>query len=308
MEQKQYFNSIQEAKDFLEDKKVKQVDEVFTCDGNALEFKDNKIYSKVGDRTKEYSLTPTAEAQLLNRCKIPVNFANRIPQDLLENNVNRLFPKQSLLFRTESDKIRAILTPRYRPINHLDLIDGLKKVTANFSVNKLFITDDFMRWSVLSEKRIGHEIGQVVQTGFEGVNGETGLYQLSRSLFSLKIVCLNQMVMVDQKFSYCTRHIKDKDIVLKDYFDISCADNTILAQYKQASEEVISDKIINNVKLFIERFITEPDDIEDFLTKKRADSGQIMRKIDIIDNLTDFAKEKPEETRREIESFAGSIM
>jgi len=310
---REYFNSVGEAREFLEGKKQLQKDLNVTKISNKIWYEDAKLRVQQDghDTHDEFQLSPTAWNQLMLKCQIPIQYAQRIPQDLLEKNVNRMLPNKDLMLRTEEDRIRGIVTPRYKPIDHLELLSGLEKFiqVSGHSLTKLFVTDDYMRWNILTGKERGREIGQAVQLGWDGINGETGMHPIARALFVLKLVCTNGMVRRDATFAFTTRHIKNKEDVLKDYWEINdTAADAMMDRIKQASVEALTASLTQDVREFVKTYIKGENDLNTFMRERRDNARQVITRMDLVDNITDYAKQHPEAVRREIESYAGSII
>ena len=74
-----------------------------------------------------HRLLPRALDQLAAKLRVPASYLGRCPTDLAATNVNRWLETSDarLLVRFDGDAVRAVLSTRYRPVSHLDVVRGL---------------------------------------------------------------------------------------------------------------------------------------------------------------------------------------
>lgn len=155
-------------------------------------------------KTDLYEIGTVAHEQLSARLKIPREYYKRMQTDapeLLNQNVNEWLQKtpERRLVRTVDNKVRAILSDRYKPKENITVMkealpfilnpeNGLEIVSSNISERQMFV-------KVVSPKLEGEvQVGQLVRAGFSIRNSEVGFGSFSLSLFILTLACMNGMI------------------------------------------------------------------------------------------------------------------
>lgn len=134
--------------------------------------------------------------------------------ELLAENINKWFSAQPLerMIRTfrglgPTDVVRAVLSDKFRPIDHYDIAEmtlpvlqsnGLKVLECQVTETRLYI-------KAVSEKVTGElKVGDMVQAGVVISNSETGDGSFKIEPFLWRLICLNGMVT---GFALRTNHV-----------------------------------------------------------------------------------------------------
>ena len=143
------------------------------------------IQSDDEERDEFYPLTEFAHTQLAEKTGIPVKYYNRMREaqryDLVAENVNAwIHEKERRLLRILDNKVRAILSDRYRPLDNYDMIfcalEEFKQHDIKF--HRCDLTETYMYIKVFQPaeiRKIQNEHGEVsVIPGLVLSNSEVG--------------------------------------------------------------------------------------------------------------------------------------
>ena len=145
-----------------------------------------------------------AHGQIANRLKIPKVYYDRLRSEspeLLDTNVRHWLTAQPerRLFRNLDGMLRAVLSDRFRRLDHYDLlgamlpefrkIEGLQFHIASLTDQKMYLRAILPS---LQAEILG--VGDIVQAGVEIKNSEVGSGALVVSPYLWKLDCLNGMV------------------------------------------------------------------------------------------------------------------
>ena len=75
-----------------------------------------------------HPLRPRAQSLMANRLGIPMQYLQRCPAEVQAYNLNHWIlhePNPELFFRFDGNEVRAIFTPRYRPMDNLEVLERL---------------------------------------------------------------------------------------------------------------------------------------------------------------------------------------
>ena len=155
----------------------------------------------------EYGITDLARRQLADKLKIPFAYFERMRAEqpaLLDGNVNTWLqtdPERRML-RTLDGQVRAVLSDRYRRLDHYDLAEHVlpflqRLPEARFESVEL--TESRMYLKVVTP-RVEVEIapGDVVQAGIVITNSEVGQGMLSVQPLVYRLVCRNGLIASDR--------------------------------------------------------------------------------------------------------------
>lgn len=153
---------------------------------------------------KSLMIQERAASQLSSIARIPYSYYQRLEleyPELLDQNVNTLLAKQgkSRLVRTLGGKVRAILSDRYRKIEHetimeillpiLDSIKGCEVVSSSLTADHLYIK------AVCKLEKSEVKVGDSVAWGIVLTNSETGCSSIVLQPFAMVLKCTNGMVL-----------------------------------------------------------------------------------------------------------------
>ena len=160
-----------------------------------------------------YNLRPIAQQSICYRLGIPIHYLRKCPVDIQQNNLNYWIKhekNEKLLFRFDSNEVRAIFTPRYIPTDNKKVLDRLLEhgYKPNTRV-QCSLDDEFMLVSVPDDRETFRINGDKLTPGISVSNSEVGLASLSISTFTLRLICTNGMISKTE-VSASYRHVSDK--------------------------------------------------------------------------------------------------
>ncbi|MBF0380586.1 MAG: DUF932 domain-containing protein [Magnetococcales bacterium] len=150
---------------------------------------------------KTHPINPRAQSMITNRLRIPTNYLRRCSSGLQARNLNHHINKQKedseFLIRFDGNEIRAIFTPRYTPMDNLEVLQQLELVSGINQETKVQsqVDSDFLSISIPNdEQTFNITRGDLVTPGISICNSEVGVSSLRISAFMLRLVCTNGMV------------------------------------------------------------------------------------------------------------------
>jgi hypothetical protein len=166
---------------------------------------------KIGD--EHHTLRTVAQRSIAWRLGIPYNYLAKCPQELQAEQMNHWIKserREQLFVRFDGEDVRAVFTPRYKPVDNFEVIARLDEMGyAPDTKVQCHLDGEFMLLSIPDGKR-SFKIGTDKMTpGLSIGNSEIGLSSLSVSAFILRLVCTNGMVSKDE-ISASYRHISNK--------------------------------------------------------------------------------------------------
>lgn len=148
-------------------------------------------------------ISRTGHEQLAQYVGIPHQYYERClaahPQALAEHVNLWLLDRgeESRLVRTLDDRTRALLSPRYRPLDHHDLLEAILPQTERLGLNVVSsqVTERRLYLQVLTPKLKGEVVpGDEVQRGLVISNSEVGFGAVRIDFLIYRLICSNGMV------------------------------------------------------------------------------------------------------------------
>jgi len=261
-----------------------------------------------------YAFLPNAQRQIATRYQVPFNYLKRCPQDLQERNLNHWLGTErndAFFVRFNDQGVRAIFTPRYHPIDNLELIQLLfeKGYTERSQVTyrldggmlKLNIHDDPVNMFQINGDRF--------LPGRSFVNSEVGLHQLMPSLFILRLVCTNGLIC-RVSISLHFRHISRRFIENYDQIMAGLGEDHLVYQKNQigiAMNSPVKEPLLL-INQFNERYKVTDSEKAAVEWAWPFEQGETM--INVINTYTRAAK-SPTLTAEEsirLEKIGGNIL
>jgi hypothetical protein len=115
-----------------------------------------------------------------------------------------------LFFRFDGQEVRAIFTPKYKPVDNFEVIERLDSMGHGVDTPvQCHLDGEFMSLSIIDGKRAFDISGDRFRPGLSISNSEVGLASLSIAAFVLRLICSNGLVRKTQvAASY--RHVSSK--------------------------------------------------------------------------------------------------
>lgn len=162
----------------------------------------------------EYPLSPIAQSALSNRLGIPMQYLKRCPDGLAALNLNYWTTKErndKLFFRFDEGKVRAVFTPKYQPMDNLELIELLVAIGYSpMQKVQCHLDEEFMSLNLLNEGDGFSVKGDAFTPGISISNSEVGLASVSVAAFCLRLICTNGMVSrteVGESYKHISRKL-----------------------------------------------------------------------------------------------------
>ena len=197
------FKSVAELGTHLKDLAKIQKDHSLTLwDARPTVIPSGEGYKTWGLRSridgKQYGYRDHAYDQLCQRIGFPADTLAKCPPDLAELNVNyfsALKATDGMLFRTEGDQIRAVLSKDYRAVNHLELVESFLRSEFNWDVDYAGLTSKrmFMLATEPDSKFDGPDGSRLSRCTFVG-NSETGEGGFFAQDLWYDYICSNRMI------------------------------------------------------------------------------------------------------------------
>jgi hypothetical protein len=148
-----------------------------------------------------HPINPRAQSMIASRLRIPTNYLRRCSSGLQARNLNQHINKQKedreFLIRFDGSEIRAIFTPRYTPMDNIEVLRELESASGIGQYTKVQsqVDSDFLSISIPNdEQTFNIARGDLVTPGVSICNSEVGVSSLRISAFLLRLVCTNGMV------------------------------------------------------------------------------------------------------------------
>ena len=168
-----------------------------------------------------HDLRTVAQRAISNRLGIPYQYLQKCPADIQAENLNYWIQHEKnskLFFRFDGDDVRAIFTPKYKPMDNFEVMERLDAIGFSLATEvQCSLDSEFMSLSIPDGKQAFEIDGDSFKPGISISNSEVGLASLSISAFILRLVCTNGLISKsDVSASY--RHISTK--ILAEFPDV----------------------------------------------------------------------------------------
>jgi len=161
------------------------------------DIKFNSLYT-VNIAGEPHSVQPIAQREFAVRLGIPIQYLRKCPPEVQAYNMNHWIEKErneKLLFRFDGGDVRAVFTPKYRPVDNFEVLERLDNLGFGPDTEVQCSLDaQFMSLSILEGKQAFEINGEKMVPGISVSNSEVGLSSLSIAAFFLRLVCTNGMI------------------------------------------------------------------------------------------------------------------
>jgi hypothetical protein len=154
-----------------------------------------------------------AQRSITWRLGIPFQYLRKCPPEIQSVNLNYWIEhekNEQLFFRFDGMDIRAIFTPKYKPVDNFEICERLDSLGYGSATQvQCSLDPEFMSLSILDGKKSFEINGDKFRPGISISNSEVGLASLSIAAFLLRLVCTNGMVSKTE-ISASYRHVSTK--------------------------------------------------------------------------------------------------
>ena len=164
----------------------------------------------------QHNLRTIAQKSIAWRLGIPFNYLSKCPPELQAIQMNHWLEDEKndqLFLRFDGMDVRAIFTPRYKPVDNFEVMTRLDDMGYGPETQVQCQLDrEFMLLSIPDGRKTFQVNGDKMTPGISVSNSEVGLASLSVSAFFLRLVCTNGMV-AKTEISASYRHVSTKILV-----------------------------------------------------------------------------------------------
>ncbi len=185
------------------------------CHDNLVPVKDLSFdgLESVNISNEPHLLRPLAQQSIAWRLGIPINYLRKCPPEMQAYNMNHWIKEEKneeLFFRFDQQDVRAIFTPRYKPVDNFEVLERLDSLGYKSDTRvQCHLDAEFMSVSVLDGNQTFSVNGDKFTPGISISNSEVGLASLSIAAFFLRLACTNGMIS-NTEVSASYRHISLK--------------------------------------------------------------------------------------------------
>jgi hypothetical protein len=162
---------------------------------------------------ESHPLRTIAQRSITWRLGIPFQYLRKCPAEIQSVNLNYWIEhekNEQLFFRFDSRDVRAIFTPKYKPVDNFEICERLDSLGYGSDTQvQCNLDPEFMSLSILDGKKSFEINGDKFKPGISISNSEVGLASLSIAAFLLRLVCTNGMVSKTE-ISASYRHVSTK--------------------------------------------------------------------------------------------------
>ncbi len=163
-----------------------------------------------------HSLRPTAQGLIASRLGIPHQYLSKCPGEVQAYNLNFWISRErnpELFFRFDGSEVRAIFTPRYRPMDNYEVLERLDRLGIKAETRvQCCLDSEFMCLSIPDSTKTFDIDGDRLMPGISVANSEVGLASLRIAAFYLRLVCTNGLIAKTQvatAYRHISRRILD---------------------------------------------------------------------------------------------------
>ena len=179
----------------LKKQAAKQHDEL--VDVKTIQFKSVEEI-QIGDRSMK--LRPSAQHGIAYLMKVPLPFLRMLPPELSATNLNHIMKTQEKhsewFFRFSNDSVRAVMSQRYHPVNHLEVVETIVDLLQlkNNAMVQVALDENLMSLNIPDTDRGFSINGDDHHPGISICNSEVGVSALHISALVWRLVCSNGLI------------------------------------------------------------------------------------------------------------------
>lgn len=212
----------------------------------------------------QYPMRTLAQKSICYRLGIPFEYLKRCPSEIQRENLNYWLKEEKrerLFIRFKDMGVRAIFTPRYKPVDNVEVLERLENLGYGPGTKvQLNLDEEFMALSIPDGRRTFEVNGDRIAPGIAIANSEVGLSSLKISAFFLRLICTNGMV-AKTEISAAYRHVSLK--ILDEFPDVLNEVSGQLSQQRDKFRISIQSRVENplaTIQAFNRQFqLTKPE-------------------------------------------------
>lgn len=224
---------------------------------------DNLETVKIG-QTQTLHLREIAQRSISYRLGIPYQYLKKCPPEIQAMNMNYWIEHEKndqLFFRYDGDEVRAIFTPKYKPVDCFEIIHQLDALGYGPDTRvQCKLDHEFMLLSIMDGNKAFDINGDKFKPGVSISNSEVGLASLGIAAFVLRLICSNGLIRKTE-IGASYRHVSHK--ILDEFPQV--LENVSYELGKQKSQFLLSmespvDDPVKTIESFNRQFqLREPE-------------------------------------------------
>jgi hypothetical protein len=255
-----------------------------------------------------------AQREFSYRLGIPIPYLKKCDPDVQAYNLNHWLEKErneKLFVRFDGQEVRAVFTPRYKPVDHFEILMRLDELGISQETEvQCHLDQNFMLLNIpdQGEFSVDQRGKDKMRPGISIGNSEVGIRSLSVSAFILRLICTNGMIgTTDVTKSY--RHVSSK--VLEHFPEALAQVTRELGNQKQRLKFSLESRVDNpetTLKSFNRQFQLNPVEQEAVDWAWPQENGENM--FSIIQTYTRAAQAPamPAESSYKLQRVGGNIL
>jgi hypothetical protein len=259
-------------------------------DTKDVQFIDLEEISISGQR---HELRPQAQSLIATRYSIPLPYLKRCSRELQSANLNHWLAKEQndqMFFRFSGNDVRAVFTPRYRPVDNHEIINRLYDIGYSpETICQSYLDEEFLSINIPDEaKTFGIARNDKIVPGVSICNSEVGVSALKISTYFLRLVCTNGLIGKTQVAS-SFRHISRKIII--DFPEVMTAVGYSLGRQKDQFRISLESKVDDpqsTMIAFNKQFMLQKIEIEAVNWAWKYEAGHTM--FNVVNTYTRAAE------------------
>jgi Domain of unknown function (DUF932) len=168
--------------------------------------------------SEAHYLRPAAQQEIAFRLGIPIQYLRKCPSDLQAFNMNHWIKKErneELFFRFDGSDVRAIFTPKYKPVDNFEILERLDSFGYGPETEvQCHLDGEFMLLNIPDgDKTFTVSKGDAMVPGISVSNSEVGLASLSIAAYILRLICTNGLVSttaVSASYRHVSRRVLEE--------------------------------------------------------------------------------------------------
>ncbi len=173
---------------------------------------DNLDIVRIGNN-ETHRLREIAQRSISYRLGIPYQYLRKCPPDIQALNMNYWIDHEKndqLFFRYDGEDVRAIFTPKYKPVDNFEIMERLDSLGYGPDTRvQCKLDHEFMLLSIMDGNKAFHINGDKFKPGVSISNSEVGLASLGIAAFVLRLICLNGLIRKTE-IGASYRHVSTK--------------------------------------------------------------------------------------------------
>ncbi|MCA8936477.1 MAG: DUF932 domain-containing protein [Planctomycetes bacterium] len=159
---------------------------------------------------REYGLRTLALNQIAAKLGVPAQYLRKCPWDLRAENINHWLNEnrtRSFMLRCDGDEVRAVLSDRYAPVDHLPLAGWLADSFGPDARLRYEVSEEVLHVQFVNGEGHNAGVNDWLHPGVGITNSEVGLARVQVRGLLFRTICLNGLILSGGEENWTRRHI-----------------------------------------------------------------------------------------------------